>query len=104
MADDHGNTIARRELLVKTVPACAAACFMLGRVPGTAAWAQEQDQHKFDVPRDRRMSGKQSVQMEYAKLFDFIRTLQGELEEPELIRLLNKCSADNGRRVGARPG
>ena len=103
MEDGKGNTVDRRQLLIRTMPACALACLGSSALPGVAALAQEaseQELHKFDVQRDAKLSRKQVVQIENSKLFDFIRTLQTELEEPELLRLLNANSANTGRRAG----
>lgn len=103
MTDDHGNTVNRRELLTKTVPACAAACFGLCKLPGIAAMTQEpnpQEGHKFDIPRDMSMSPKQLVSTQYSQMFDFLRTMRSKLGEPELIKLMNVYSAETGRLVG----
>jgi len=103
MEDGKGNTVDRRQLLIRTMPACALACLGSSALPGVAALAQEaseQELHKFDVQRDAKLSRKQIIQIENSKLFDFIRTLQTELEEPELLRLLNANSANTGRRAG----
>ena len=103
MEDGHGNTLDRRQLLTKTVPACALACLGVSKLPGLSALSQDpapQEQHKFDVQREARLSRKQLIQLENSKLFDFIGTLQSELEEGELIRLLNVNSAATGRRAG----
>ncbi len=99
------NTIDRRGLLTRTVPACAAACLGLGRFPGLAGLDQkptQQGQHKFDVPQDISMSSRQRAQMMNRGLAQFIRTLRNELGEPELVRLLNLMSEDIGKQVGAR--
>jgi hypothetical protein len=103
MEDGQGNTIDRRQLLTRTVPACAMACLGVSKLPGLAALTQEaepQEQHKFDVRREMQLSRKQLIQVENSKLLDFIRTLQTELDEGELIRLLNLNSAATGRRAG----
>jgi predicted ArsR family transcriptional regulator len=99
------NTIDRRALLTRTVPACAFACLGLGRFPGLAGLGKnptQQGQHKFDVPQDITVSSRQRTQMTYRGLIQFIQVLKSELGEPELIRLLNLMSADIGRQVGAR--
>ena len=103
MEDGKGNTVDRRQLLIRTMPACALACLGSSALPGVAALAQEaseQELHKFDVKRDAKLSRKQAVMFENSQLFDFIRTLQTELEESELLRLLNAYSANTGRRTG----
>ncbi len=103
MEDGKSNTLDRRQLLILTMPACGLACLGLSELSGVAAIAQEateQEPHKFDVQRDAKLSRKQIVLLENSKLFDFIRTLQTELDEPELLRLLNANSANTGRRAG----
>ncbi len=99
------NTIGRRELLTRTVPACAVACLGIGRFPGLAALGQtptQQAQHKFDVPQDISLSSRQRTQMMYRGVIELVQVLKTELGEPELVRLLNVMSADVGRQVGAR--
>ncbi len=99
------NTIDRRGLLTRTVPACAVACLGLGRFPGLAALAQtptQQGQHKFDVPQEISLSSRQRTQLTYRGLIQFSQVLKSELGEPELVRLLNLMSAEIGRLVGAR--
>ena len=107
MENGQGNTLDQRQLLTKTVPACPLACLGVSKLPGVAALTQEsaeQEQHKLDARREARLSRKQSTQLENSKLFDFIRTLQSELEEPELIRFLNLNSAATDRRAGEGGG
>jgi len=99
------NTIGRRELLTRAVPACAVACLGLGRFPGLAGLTQtptQQGQHKFDVPHEIALSSRQRTQMTYRGLIQLIQVLRSELSEPELIRLLGLTSAEIGRQVGAR--
>ncbi len=99
------NTIDRRGLLTRTVPACAAACLGLGRFPGLAGLAQtptQQGQQKFDVPQDISLSSRQRVRMTYRGLIQLVQVLRSELDEPELVRLLNLMSEGIGRQVGAR--
>lgn len=105
MADNSCNNIDRRDLLTRAVPACAVACLGLGRFPGLAAWAAEpapQDQHRFDVPEDLSLSPRQRAAMMNRGLIEFVKTLQDELDETELIRLLNVNSAKVGKQVGER--
>jgi hypothetical protein len=99
------NTIDRRGLLTRTVPACAAACLGLGRLPALAGLGQTstlQGQHKFDVPKDISLSSRQQAQMMNRGLIQFVQLLRNEIGEPELVRLLNLMSEDVGRQVGAR--
>jgi len=105
MADNSCNNIDRRDLLTRAVPACAVACLGLGRFPGLAAWAAspaQQQQHRFDVPEDLSLSPRQRAAMMNRGLIEFIKTLQEELDEAELIRLLNVNSAKMGKQVGER--
>ncbi len=105
MAGDMRCNLGRRELLTRTVPACAMACLgfsKLPMIPTSGTELEQQDQHKFDVPRELKMSVKERTRMQYNEFMGFIRTLQAELEEPELIRLLNRYSAADGRRIGER--
>ena len=99
------STIGRRELLTRTVPACAVACLGLGRFPGLASLSQtptRQGQHKFDVPHEISLSSRQRAQMTFRGLIQLIQVLRSELGEPEAVRLLDLMSADIGRQVGAR--
>lgn len=99
------STIGRRELLTRTVPACAVACLGLARFPGLASLSQaaaQQGQHKFDVPHEIPLSSRQRAQMTFRGLIQLIQVLRSELGEPELVRLLELMSADIGRQVGAR--
>ena len=99
------NTIDRRGLITRTVPACAAACLGLGRFPGLAGLgtaSTRQEQHKFDVPEDVSMSPRQRAQVMYRGLTPFVQLLRNEVGESEVIRLLNLMSADVGRQVGTR--
>lgn len=103
MADQNRDVLNRRELLTRVAPACAAACLGLCTVPTLAALTPKpalQDPHKFDVRSDVSMSSRQGTMMQYRNLIEFIRTLRGELDEIELIRLLNLYSANIGRQVG----
>lgn len=99
------NAIGRRELLTRTVPACAVACLGLGRFPGLAELGEtptQQEQHKFDVPQDISLSSRQRTQMAYRGVIELVRVLRTELGEPDSVRLLNLMSAEIGRQVGAR--
>jgi hypothetical protein len=105
MASVIDHNLDRRELLTQTVPACAMACLGLGSLPVMPVLARKlgpQEQHKWDVPQDMSLSARQRTGMQYSQLMGFIRTLQGEMEEPQLIQLLNQHSAANGRRSGER--
>ena len=103
MAQDKATTIDRRALLTRSVPACAAACFGLCRLPGVATLTLEPDQqdpHKFDIARDRSLSPRQMATLRHERFLQFIRVLQSELDEPEVVRLLRAHSAEVGRLAG----
>ena len=103
MTGDMRCDRGRRELLTRTVPACAMACLGLGRLPMLPTSREElerQEQHKFDVLRERKMSVRQQIRMQNNEFMEFIGTLRDELEEPELIRMLNRHSAEQGRQIG----
>ena len=106
MASVSDHNLDRRELLTRTVPACAIACLGLGRLPAMPALGKPvdpQDQHKWDIPQDLSLSVRQRTRTQYREFMDFIKTLQGRMEEPELIKLLNQHSAAKGRQIGERP-
>jgi hypothetical protein len=103
MASGNEFNLDRRELLTRTVPACAMAWLGLCKLPSVGICdgaPQEQDQHKFDVPQDLTMSERQQSERNNRSLFRFIRTVQEELGETESIRLLNLTSAEHGRSIG----
>lgn len=96
----------RRRFLVQVVPACSLACLCAGRAgsdeTADSPTPEATGQHKFEVEYEQMTSALKLVTQEYRSLIEFINTLQGELEEDELVRLLEIYSADNGRRVGKR--
>jgi hypothetical protein len=95
--------IGRRELLVRTAPACAMACLGLGRAEGLAAALTGlpcQEVHKFDRKQERSMSSKEQAQLMGRAMMDIIRTLRQELGDPETIRILNLNSEEMGRQRG----
>jgi hypothetical protein len=61
-----------------------------------------QDRHKFDVPLDPPLplSRRSPTRLQKASLIDFIKILQGEMEEDELIRVLKVYSETLGRMQG----
>jgi hypothetical protein len=106
MTEQLVNIVDRRSFLTRVMPACSLACLWAG-----ALGAEEKDQpgvensenkHKFDVETELTMSMSQRVAMQNRNFIDFIKTLQTELEEEELIRLLEVYSEGVGRRVGER--
>jgi hypothetical protein len=96
----------RRRLLTRLVPACSFAC-LSGASLFTFAADGPEDQgtegvHKFDGEITQTTTQRKSVQSRYAYLIRFIKTLQTEMDENELIRLLNLFSTKLGRDIGAR--
>jgi len=87
MASGKGYTIGRRDLLTRTVPACAMAWLGLCKLQsvGICDGAPQQQ-------------GQQ--QQGQGAFIRFIKTLKEELGEDEIIRLLNIYSADFGRAIG----
>lgn len=101
MKKTHRGTIGRRELLVKSAPACALACVGLGNVRSLAAAltaSSFQETHKFDKPLDREFTIRQLAQASNRSLFEMIRTLQREMKEGEVVRLLKLSSDEIGRQ------
>jgi hypothetical protein len=99
------NTIDRRGLLTRTVPACAVACLGLGRLEGFAAMSgsmPRKKQHKFDVPEEISLTPRQRGQMIANGSIEMIGILREELGDAETIRLLNVFSAQRGRQAAAR--
>ena len=104
MTEQLVNIVDRRKFLTQVVPACSLACLWAGAsgADGKATPGAEKDdqKHKFDVQTDMKMSPSQRVSLQNGNFIDFIKTLQNELDEEELIRLLEVHSAGVGRRVG----
>jgi len=59
-------------------------------------------QHKFEVEFEQKTSLLKQVTRQNRNLIEFIKTLQSELDEDELVRLLEINSAGVGRQVGTR--
>jgi len=96
--------IGRRELLVRTAPACALTCLGLARGEGLAAAFSGplcQEVHKFDRPADRSFTPKQLSEIMARNTFDLIRTLRREVGDGETIRILKANSAEMGRQRGS---
>ncbi len=108
MASSNRYNLDRRELLTRAVPACAMAWLGLCKLPRVGLCdnaspqqgQQQQGQHKFDVPKELTLSERQQSERQNRAFIRFIKMLQEQLGEPELIRLLNVNSADYGRRIG----
>jgi hypothetical protein len=105
MKESSATPIGRRELLVKTVPACTMACLGLGRVPGLAGAIEGlpcQEVHKFDEKMDRQFTMKELAEIANRNFFSFVRILRQEMDDGEVIRLLNLDSAATGKEQGKR--
>jgi hypothetical protein len=107
MRDQGRLDLDRRVFVTRLVPACSLAC--LGAVPlaaidghQTQEPAQPSDVHKFDSELSQTTSIRKNVTLQYRSLIGFIKTLQSQMDEKELVRLLNLYSADVGREVGRR--
>ncbi len=97
--------VDRRNLLFRTAPACAVACFGIGKLPDLSVLnlePTEQDLHKWDVPSEISLTMRQRMAMQNRGMVELVKTLQGELDRDELLRLLNVNSANVGREVGER--
>jgi len=98
------NIVDRRRFLTQVMPACSLACLWAGASgadeKAPQAVGKENERHKFEVEEEVKMSSLQRVTQQNEAFIEFIKTLQTELEEDELIRLLEKYSAGYGRRVG----
>ncbi len=96
----------RRQLLTRVMPACSLACLCGGWVEADDAAEPDPPsnggQHKFEVEFDQKTSVLRQVTQQNRALIGFIKTLQSELKEEELIRLLEVYSANLGRQVGKR--
>ena len=92
----------RRRFLTQVMPACSLACLCAGRVGGDNAAEADtpSGKHKFEVEFEQKTSMLKQVSQQNRGLIEFIKTLQTELDEDELVRLLNIYSAEVGRRVG----
>lgn len=106
MSDTLISAVDRRRFLTQVMPACSFACLYAGALSGMPASDEENsaqsDVHKFDVEFERTTTPRQRVTEGNRNLISFIKTLQSELDEEELIRLLKLNSAQIGREVGAR--
>jgi hypothetical protein len=99
------GSISRRELLVKTAPACAMACMGIGRVPGLAGAVVGlpcQEVHKFDEKLDRQFSARELTQSSVRGMAPIMNAMREEIGDAETIRILNVSSAEVGRQIAAR--
>lgn len=98
-----GGRLGRRELLTRTAPACALACFGIGRFPrleGAAAWCPAQGVHKFDVKQSIDLSSRDRIRMQYGSLIRFINSLRNTVGDEQTADLLIASSEANGRLAG----
>ena len=106
MTEQLITALDRRRFLIQVMPACSLACLCSGRVGADQAAEPDKpsggEQHKFEVEFEQKTSTLKQTTDQNRTFIDFIKTLQSELEEDELIRLLNIHSADWGRRIGKR--
>lgn len=104
MSDQVVAALDRRGFLTRVVPACSLAFLCAGRLaPDCAAEPAKPDSgdtHKFDAEFERKTTVLRDVGMQYSRFIEFVKALQSELKEDELVRLLEVYSADIGRRVG----
>ena len=106
MTEQLMTPVDRRHLLIQVVPACGMACLFSGlAVAGEKTDPAEKDaqgQHKFEVEFEKTTTTLREVGQQNRNYIWFIKTLQNELDEDELVRLLNICSAEFGRQAGER--
>jgi hypothetical protein len=106
MTEQLGAVLDRRRFVAHVMPACSLACLCAGAVGADDSTKQKAPEnvpgHKFDVEYEQKTSALRKATQENRYYIDFIKTLQSELEEEELIRLLKIHSTDWGRRIGKR--
>ena len=111
MKNGTEKTINRRDLLIRTAPACAMACMGLGATPSLvgllaqeARPPQERPQDRFDevLENPPEFTQRSLRRLEFRRWVRFIGTLQEELGDSETIRLLNAGSEKVGRQTGER--
>lgn len=103
MKNEAKGSIGRRELFVRTAPACAMACLGLGGVNKLAAAVGGlpcQEVHKFDKKMDRTFTAREFAEATNRGFIQLVHTLRQEMKEGEVIRLLKMNSAEIGRQQG----
>jgi len=104
MTEQLMTALDRRQLLTRVMPMCSLAC-LCGSWVG-AGDAEKMDTtssegvHKFEVEFDQKTNMLRQVTEQNSRFIRFIKNLQTELGEEELIRLLKIDSAEYGRWVG----
>jgi hypothetical protein len=106
MTEQLMTSVDRRHLLTHVVPACGLAC-LFSELAGADEKPRKvekevQNAHKFEVEFEQTTTMLRQVQGQNRSFVSFIKALQSELDEDELVRLLNIYSAENGRQVGER--
>jgi hypothetical protein len=112
MSEKKTSPIGRRDLLVKTAPACAMACLGLGATPNLVGLLAREARPPQQKPRDRfdqvlenqppEFTQRSFKRLDFRRWVRFIDTLQEELGHSETIRLLNANSEKVGRELGER--
>jgi hypothetical protein len=106
MTEQVLSAVDRRELITKVMPACSLACLWAGLAKADDAAKQEEPAdegtHKFEVEFEQKTTMLRQISQQNNSYIDFIKTLQDELDEEELLRLLNTHSAKVGKRIGSR--
>jgi hypothetical protein len=106
MTEQDLSAVDRRHLITKVVPACSLACLWAGLAQADDKAKQEkpadEGKHKFDVEFEQKTTMLQQISRQNRTFIEFIKTLQDELDEKEVLRLLNINSANVGKRIGSR--
>ncbi len=106
MARESISDLDRRGFVTRLLPACPLAWLALGNVEALARPGQDQPAagttHKFDIESSTTTTTRQQVTQQNRALIQLVKTLQGEMNEAELLRLLRLYSAEVGRQVGVR--
>lgn len=106
MTEQVLSAVDRRQLITKVVPACSLACLWAGLAKADETAKQEkpadEGKHKWEVEFEQKTTMLRQVSRQNNSYIDFIKTLQDELDEKELLRLLNTHSANVGKRIGSR--
>ena len=104
MTEQLITALDRRQLLTRVMPMCSLACLCGSWVGAGDAektdTASSEGVHKFEVEFDQKTNMLRQVTEQNSRFIRFIKNLQTELGEEELIRLLKIDSAEYGRWVG----
>lgn len=109
--ESGANSICRRRLLTRSLPACAAACMGAGlnseALSATLFGAEgrgrgfDQETHRFDVKNPMEFSQRELTRRGNRNNIMLIRFLRRQLGDEELIRLLRAYSTELGTAQGA---